>query len=75
MGYGIWNTLLARHAASAVVPFTMLVPVVGMLTAWLILAEMPTPAEAGGGALLFRVRPGAKGVNGGAVRLNGRYGN
>ncbi|MBH0023051.1 EamA family transporter [Salinibacterium sp. SWN248] len=53
VGYGIWNTLLARHAASAVVPFTMLVPVVGMVTAWLVLAEIPTPAEAGGGAMLL----------------------
>ncbi len=26
VGYGIWNTLLARYPASAVVPFTMLVP-------------------------------------------------
>ena len=30
VGYGIWNTLLARHPAAAVVPYTMLVPVVGL---------------------------------------------
>jgi O-acetylserine/cysteine efflux transporter len=53
VGYGIWNTLLARHAASAVVPFTLLVPPVGMVTAWLVLDEVPTIAEAGGGVMLL----------------------
>ncbi|MFI2704392.1 EamA family transporter [Cellulosimicrobium composti] len=56
VGYGIWNTLLARHPASAVVPFTMLVPVVGMLSAWIVLDEVPNPAElVGGGVLLLGV--------------------
>ncbi|WP_369370652.1 EamA family transporter [Promicromonospora sp. Populi] len=53
VGYGIWNTLLARHRASAVVPFTMLVPVVGMSAAWLVQGEVPNAAEAGGGLLLL----------------------
>ena len=41
VGYGIWNTLLARHPAAAVVPYTMLVPVVGLTTAWLVQGEAP----------------------------------
>ena len=53
VGYGIWNTLLARHAASAVVPFTMLVPPIGMATAWLALGEVPTVIEVSGGAMLL----------------------
>lgn len=53
VGYGIWNGLLARYPASAVVPFTMLVPVVGMLAAWLVLDEVPNVAEATGGAVLL----------------------
>ncbi|GAA2977608.1 O-acetylserine/cysteine efflux transporter [Microbacterium terrae] len=53
VGYGIWNTLLARYAASAVVPFTMLVPPVGLATAWLVLGEIPSPAELAGGAVLL----------------------
>ncbi|MBH0053063.1 EamA family transporter [Salinibacterium sp. SWN139] len=53
VGYGIWNTLLARHAASAVVPFTMLVPPIGMATAWLALDEVPTVIEVIGGAMLL----------------------
>lgn len=33
VGYGIWNHLLARYPTSAVVPFTLLVPVVGIIAA------------------------------------------
>lgn len=53
LGYGIWNSLLRRHPAAAVVPFTMLVPVVGMAAAWLALGEVPSPLEGAGGALLL----------------------
>jgi O-acetylserine/cysteine efflux transporter len=53
VGYGIWNRLLASYPSSAVVPFTLLVPVVGMSAAWLALGEVPTPAELAGGLLLL----------------------
>jgi len=53
VGYGIWNTLLARHPAALVVPFTLLVPVAGMLSAWLILGERPGQAETIGGLVLL----------------------
>jgi O-acetylserine/cysteine efflux transporter len=53
VGYGIWNTLLARHATALVVPFTLLVPPVGMLTAWIVQGEQPGPAEAIGGLALL----------------------
>ena len=53
LGYGIWNTLLARHPAAAVVPYAMLVPVVGLTTAWLVQGEVPTAWEAAGGAVLL----------------------
>lgn len=53
VGYGVWNTLLARYQASAVVPFTMLVPVAGMTAAWLVQGEVPNVAEACGGLLLL----------------------
>jgi O-acetylserine/cysteine efflux transporter len=53
LGYGIWNTLLARHQTSAVVPFAMLVPVVGLTVAWLVQGELPNGWEAAGGALLL----------------------
>ncbi len=53
LGYGLWNTLLARYPAGSVVPFTMLVPVVGMLAAWAALREVPTWLEIAGGTLLL----------------------
>jgi O-acetylserine/cysteine efflux transporter len=53
VGYGIWNRLLGLYPSSAVVPFTLLVPVVGMTTAWLVLGEVPTAAEVTGGLLLL----------------------
>ena len=53
VGYGIWNSLLARHPAASVVPFTLLVPPVGMASAWLLLDERPGAAEVAGGVLLM----------------------
>jgi O-acetylserine/cysteine efflux transporter len=53
VGYGTWNLLLGRHPAAAVVPFALLVPVVGMLTAWAVQGETPNLAESVGGALLL----------------------
>jgi O-acetylserine/cysteine efflux transporter len=53
VGYGIWNTLLARYPAGLVAPFALLVPPVGIATAWLAQGERPGPAEALGGALLL----------------------
>lgn len=32
VGYGVWNWLLVRHPVSVVVPFTLLVPIIGLLT-------------------------------------------
>ena len=49
VGYGLWNTLLARNATSVVAPFAMLVPVVGVLSAWLFFDEVPGVVELVGG--------------------------
>ena len=53
VGYSLFNSLLARWPSSAVVPWILLVPVVAMVSAWLLLGERPNAAEAGGGALLL----------------------
>lgn len=53
IGYGIWNSLLARYPTSAVVPFTLLVPVVGILAAWLVQGEVPATTEFIGGAIML----------------------
>src|SRR5437667_10838417 len=44
-GYGTWYWLISRYPASTVAPFTLLVPVVGILTAWLVRGEHPTWGE------------------------------
>ena len=36
----MWNGLLARHKASNVAPFALLVPAVGLLSAWLVYGEV-----------------------------------
>jgi O-acetylserine/cysteine efflux transporter len=39
VGYSLWSWLLARHAASAITPFALFVPVAGMLSSALFLGE------------------------------------
>ncbi|KAA1395770.1 EamA family transporter [Aeromicrobium ginsengisoli] len=53
IGYGIFNSLLARYPASAVVPFVLLVPVVGIATAWIVQDEVPSVLELVGGAVML----------------------
>ena len=53
LGYGIWNSLLARYPASAVVPFVLLVPIVGIATAWIVQDEVPSALELVGGAVML----------------------
>lgn len=51
-GSGIWTWLLSRHPAGLVAPFSLLVPVFGMTSAWLLLDERVQPGELAGGALV-----------------------
>lgn len=39
VGYGVWGWLISRYPVGVVVPFTLLVPVVGILSSVLILGE------------------------------------
>ncbi|GAA3567553.1 EamA family transporter [Microlunatus spumicola] len=52
LGYGLWNTLLARNPSSVVAPFAMLVPVAGVLSAWLFFDEVPDLVELVAGVLV-----------------------
>ncbi len=52
-GFGTWTALIARHPASQVVPFALLVPVAGVATAWIALGEAPTGAELAGAAVVL----------------------
>ncbi|MFT3970055.1 MAG: EamA family transporter [Micropruina sp.] len=53
LGSGVWVWLMSRHPAGRVAPFSMLVPVSGLTTAWLVLGETPQPLELMGGALVI----------------------
>ena len=52
VGSGLWTWLMARHPAGVVAPFSMLVPVVGILTAALVLGEWPNWLELLGGLIV-----------------------
>lgn len=63
VGYGLWNSLLSRHPSNVVAPFSMLVPVVGVLASWLAFGEVLDPVELIAGAVvvagvLIGSRPG-----------------
>lgn len=45
VGYGLWTRLLQRYAASTVAPLSLLVPVVGLLSAMLLLGERPASVQ------------------------------
>lgn len=53
VGFGIWNSLLARYPAAVVTPFALLVPVFGMTAAFLLQGERPGTAEIAGGVVLL----------------------
>jgi O-acetylserine/cysteine efflux transporter len=52
VGSGIWTWLMARHPAGVVAPFSLLVPVAGMLAAGIVLGERPTWLELLGGSIV-----------------------
>ena len=37
LGYALWSRLLGLYEPNRVAPFSLLVPVVGLLTAWVVL--------------------------------------
>lgn len=51
-GFGAWSRLLARYPASTVAPFSLLVPVTGLLTAGWVLGERLSPLQWAGSALV-----------------------
>lgn len=53
VGYSLWGKLLARYPASQVAPFSLLVPVIGLVSAALLLGEGLTPMQIAGAALVM----------------------
>ncbi|MFD1811943.1 EamA family transporter [Rhodococcus gannanensis] len=52
VGSGLWTGLMSRYPASTVAPFSLLVPVVGIVASWLVLGEQPTVAALCGGVVV-----------------------
>lgn len=52
-GYGVWTRLLSRYPANRVAPFTLLVPLVGLSTGWVVFGEALKPVHFAGGAMLM----------------------
>ena len=52
-GYTMWGRLLTRYPASQVAPLTLLVPVVGLLSAHVLLGEDLSPAQWTGAAVVM----------------------
>ncbi len=52
-GYSLWARLLSRRPAVVVAPFSLLVPVFGFLSAWIVFGETTTMTELFGAALIL----------------------
>ena len=52
-GLAIWNYLLGKYPTSTVAPFTLLVPITGLIFGWLLLGETIAPYEVIGGVLVI----------------------
>ena len=53
LGYGLWSRLLSRYPASQVAPFSLLVPIVGLSSAWLFLGEALSSVQWIGAAIVM----------------------
>lgn len=71
VGMSIWTSLLARNPAATVAPYSMLVPVVGIVAAALVLSEKPGWIDVPGGiAVLGGVALTSRRRNAGAARAD-----
>jgi O-acetylserine/cysteine efflux transporter len=53
LGFGVWGFLLRRYESSVVAPFSLLVPVFGMFSAWAFLGEDLTVLRAAAGGIVL----------------------
>ncbi len=53
LGLAIWSWLLLKYPTSSVAPFSLLVPITGLLFGWLLLGEKIATYEIYGGALVI----------------------
>ena len=53
LGFAIWGFLLRQYESSVVAPFSLLVPVFGMFSAWAFLGEDLSPLQAAAGGIVL----------------------
>lgn len=53
LGYALWTRLLSHYPANQVAPFSLLVPVIGLSTGWVVFGEALRPVHFAGAALLM----------------------
>jgi len=53
LGFGLWTYLMSRYPVNRVAPFTLLVPVVGLTTGWVVFGEQLLPVHFAGAGLLM----------------------
>jgi len=53
IGYAVWFSLLRRHRMDEVAPFILLMPVIGIVTAAVVLGERISPIQIAGGLVIL----------------------
>lgn len=53
LGSGLWSALLSRHPAGIVAPYSLAVPIAGILASWWILEETPVVLDLVAGAAVI----------------------
>jgi O-acetylserine/cysteine efflux transporter len=53
VGYGLWAKLMSRYPATQVAPFSLLIPVIGLVAAAALLGEVLSPAQIMGALLVM----------------------
>lgn len=53
LGYGLWNHLIMRHGAGRIAPFSLMVPIFGIVAASLVLGERFVALDIAGAALIL----------------------
>lgn len=53
IGYAVWFSLLRKHRMDEVAPFVLLMPVIGIVTAAVVLGERISPIQVAGGLVIL----------------------
>ncbi len=53
LGFAVWNKMIAKYGASQIAPFSLLVPIFGLLSTAITLGEHITPVKLMAGALVM----------------------